>query len=97
MTVTPLPKKLRRSWKLGVNVEQKSPRTMTIQKAIARAEALLPGIAAPDGEIDPRWQAIIDVGEFIESDPAEVWAFIIKWGRAENCKVAQVFPSLSPG
>jgi hypothetical protein len=45
---------------------------MTVQQAIAQAAALLPGSAAPEGEIDPRWQAIIAVGEFIENDPEPV-------------------------
>ena len=53
---------------------------MTVQEAIAAAELLLPGIAAPDGEIDPRWQAIIKVGDFIESDPEPIWQFTAKWG-----------------
>lgn len=45
------------------------------------AEKLLPGTPAPEGEIDPRWQAIIEVGEFIPSEPDAVWRFISKWGR----------------
>ena len=53
---------------------------MTVHDAIAKAEAVLPGQAAPDGEIDERWQAIIAVGEFIETDPDAVWAFIVRWG-----------------
>jgi hypothetical protein len=35
---------------------------MTVADAIAHAETILPGTAAPDGEKDPRWQAIIAVG-----------------------------------
>ncbi len=30
--------------------------------------AIPPGVAAPDGEIDPRWQAIIAVAEHIASN-----------------------------
>jgi hypothetical protein len=41
---------------------------MTLQEAIAAAEVLLPGRAAPDGRIDPRWQAIIAIREFIETE-----------------------------
>jgi hypothetical protein len=57
---------------------------MTVQEAIAAAEKLLPGDAAPDGEIDPRWRAIIVVGEFIEDDPEAVWSFILRWGSSPD-------------
>lgn len=52
-----------------------------VKRAILRAERLLPGRPAPDGKVDPRWQAIIRVGEFIESHPDEVWDFALKWGK----------------
>jgi hypothetical protein len=42
---------------------------MSVEEAIAAADAILPGVAAPDGETDPRWQAIIAVAEFVETDP----------------------------
>ena len=47
-----------------------------------RVESILPGLRAPDGELDPRWQAIIAVGEFVESDPEKVWEFSARWGRS---------------
>jgi hypothetical protein len=53
---------------------------MTVDEAIAVAESILPGHAAADGEIDDRWQAIIAVAEFIETDPEAVWLFARKWG-----------------
>ena len=56
----------------------------TVATAIEAAEALLPGEAAPDDEQDPRWQAIIEVSEFIPSDPDAVWAFTVKWGVHDN-------------
>jgi hypothetical protein len=52
---------------------------MTVQEAIARAEAVLPGHVAPEGESDPRWQAVIAVAEFIESDPEAEWSFALRW------------------
>jgi hypothetical protein len=55
-----------------------------VKKAIEKAEAILPGRPAPDGEMDPRWQAIIAVGEFIETDPEAVWVFIQRWGKSRN-------------
>jgi hypothetical protein len=50
-----------------------------VAKAIREAEALLPGVPVEDGR-DPRWQAIIAVGEHIEDDPEPVWGFISRWG-----------------
>ena len=55
-------------------------RRKTVRDAIAKAEAVLPGRMAPDGEIDPRWQAIITVAAFIETEPEAVWPFIKRWG-----------------
>ena len=57
---------------------------MTIEQAIRFAERLLPGTKSPEGETDPRWQAIIKVSMFIETKPEEVWRFISKWGRSDN-------------
>ena len=53
---------------------------MDVHEAIAAANRVLPGVASPDGEDDPRWQAIIEVGEFLEDQPEEVWPFISRWG-----------------
>jgi hypothetical protein len=53
---------------------------MTVEDAISAAESILPGHAAPNGEIDARWQAIIAVSEFIRADPEVVWSFARKWG-----------------
>jgi hypothetical protein len=52
---------------------------MSVHAAIRRAEQLLPGEAAAEGE-DPRWQAIIGVGKHIEMRPEVVWGFVRKWG-----------------
>ena len=51
----------------------------TVEEAIAQANAILPHVAAPEGELDLRWQAIIGVGEFAESDPMPVWEFTLQW------------------
>ena len=56
---------------------------MTLVEAIAGAEAILPGEASERG-LDPRWQAIVEVAEFIQSDPEEVWAFAARWGCAAD-------------
>ena len=53
---------------------------MTVQEALAAAEQLLPGEPAPEGEKDPRWQAVIKVGYFVEEDPEAIWPFVLKWG-----------------
>ena len=52
---------------------------MTVQQAIQRAEALLPGSPAPEGE-DHRWLAIIGIAEFVETNPEELWTFVNRWG-----------------
>lgn len=52
-----------------------------VLRAIARAERILPGTPAPEGKRDPRWQAIIRVGEFIETQPEPVWQFAHRWGK----------------
>ena len=57
---------------------------MTVHQAIAQAEAILPGRVVPDGESDPRWQAVIAVAEFIETEPEVVWPFILRWGCFED-------------
>lgn len=54
---------------------------LSVKQAIKEAEKVLPGVPAPDDEDDPRWQAIIEVGEYIETEPNEVWRFILKWGK----------------
>ncbi len=52
---------------------------MSVGEAIREADALLPG--EPSAELqDPRWQAIIRVGDYIESEPEAVWEFIRRWG-----------------
>jgi hypothetical protein len=57
---------------------------MSARRAIARAEKVLPGTPAPDGAPDPRWLAILVVGEYIESNPEEIWEFVVRWGVHEQ-------------
>src|SRR5687767_14749965 len=57
---------------------------VTVHDAIAAADSLLPGQPAPEGNIDPRWQAIIEVGEFVETEPEPVWSFIVRWGSSSD-------------
>jgi hypothetical protein len=52
-----------------------------VRRAIARAEAILPGIPAPEGKLDRRWQAMMRVADFIGSRPEEVWQFCLRWGK----------------
>jgi hypothetical protein len=57
---------------------------MTVYQAIQKAERVLPGKPAEEGQVDIRWQAIIKVGKFAERHPDEVWAFARKWGAHAN-------------
>jgi len=53
---------------------------MRVTDAIAAAERILPGRRARQERRDPRWQAIIKIGEFNRRAPRTVWTFIAKWG-----------------
>lgn len=56
---------------------------MTVRKAIAEAESILPGRKSPEGRKDPRWQAIIEIGMFIPTEPEAVWNFVERWDTIE--------------
>jgi len=51
-----------------------------VHYAIQAAEALLPGKPTPEGEEDPRWQAIMKIEDFVEPEPEAIWPFVLKWG-----------------
>jgi hypothetical protein len=53
---------------------------VTVRETIQIAEALLPGEPVAQGE-DPRWQAILAITNYVETDPTPVWEFIRKWGN----------------
>jgi hypothetical protein len=57
---------------------------LTIEETIAAAEQILPGHPAPDGEKDPRWQAIIEISQFVPEEPTAIWPFVLKWGSSED-------------
>ena len=54
---------------------------MTVWEAIGEAEAARPGRAAPDEEIDPRWQAIYqELLASSEQSRKDEWVFTVRWG-----------------
>jgi hypothetical protein len=54
---------------------------MSVRPAINRANAVWAGTPAASGKHDRRrWKAVILVGEYIESDPEEVWQFVRRRG-----------------
>lgn len=55
-------------------------RPKDVDRAIAVAERVLPGRETKQGK-SPRWQVIIAVGDFIQSDPIPVCDFAMKWAR----------------
>ena len=57
---------------------------MDVWDAIASAECILPGEAAHEDTRDPRWQAIIAVGHFIQEEPDAIWSFILRWGNSSD-------------
>jgi hypothetical protein len=48
---------------------------MSVDAAIEKAKATLKSLPVEHGE-DPRWQAIIDVAEYLPSEPQRIWTFI---------------------
>jgi hypothetical protein len=54
---------------------------MAVIDAIQKAERELTCVGSTKDELDPRWQAIISIGEFVESNPTEVWSFVERWGN----------------
>ena len=65
---------------------------MSVSETIASANSFLPGNPVPAGE-DRRWQAIVEVGDYIETEPEEVWRFVRRWGShpQEDLRDALIF------
>jgi len=62
-----------------------APQTVIdVWDAIANAERILPGQAAPEGRRDPRWQTIIKVEDFVQEEPDAIWSFILRWGSSAD-------------
>lgn len=59
-------------------------RETNVQMAIAAVERVLPGKAAPEGARDKRWQAVLDLTVYIQSDPGALWPFVLKWGSHKD-------------
>lgn len=66
--------------RVGVFEMSVSPE-VDVQRTIIAAERILPGKPTADGRRDPRWQAIIRVGQFIETQPEAIWQFTLRWGK----------------
>lgn len=77
-----IPEKLKSRVEKAWQTHVTSPREL--KKAIRRAERILPGKPAPEGENDPRWQAIMRIEDFVETQPEAVWAFARRWGKHAN-------------
>lgn len=73
-----LASRVEKAWRARVT----NPREL--KKTIRNAERILAGKPAPEGENDPRWQAIIRVGDFVETQPESVWAFVRRWAKHPN-------------
>jgi hypothetical protein len=57
---------------------------MTVTEAISAAEALLPGKSNDQDDLDLRWQAIISVADFVETEAATIWPFVERWGSQSD-------------
>jgi hypothetical protein len=51
---------------------------MSAQATIAAADHILPG--NPRENDRDRWQAIVAIGEYIQSEPDAIWDFVLRWG-----------------
>jgi hypothetical protein len=59
---------------------------MNVHEAIRRAEKALPG----KPESDVRGKRLIDLCDYLESDPDPLWAFIARWGTHEHEELRKV-------
>lgn len=57
---------------------------MNVQEAIFTAEEVLTCETVSDQGVDPRWQSIISVAEFVKTNPDEVWNFVARWGGSKD-------------
>ena len=57
---------------------------MTLEDKIQYADTLLPGESAPEGESNPRWEAMLEIADHLEDEPEPIWYFIKKWGVHEH-------------
>src|SRR5579863_8178501 len=64
-----------------------------VRVAIEAAEKILPGEVAPDGEEDPRWQAIMLIEDIVETELEAILPFVLKWGRHQqgDCEQPSLF------
>ena len=60
---------------------------MAVRTAIAEAEQVLTYPSATDGQVDPRWQMMTDVADFVRSSPDEIWPFVERWGSSGDDEV----------
>ena len=65
-------------------VHMDSSNNGTVEDAIAAANAVVLREAPREEGIDPRWQAIIAVGEFVQTQPEAVWSFVERWGSSAD-------------
>lgn len=56
---------------------------MSVQDAIREAKRCLE-LKPVESDLDPRWQSIIKVSEFIESHPEPVWMFILESSASDD-------------
>jgi hypothetical protein len=65
----------------------------SVHIAIQAAEKILPGEVARDGEEDPRWQAIMLIEDFVETEPEAILPFVLKWGGTSRkiCEPPSLF------
>src|SRR5262245_19792112 len=74
----------RRNARRGMRLVVMATHYTAVREAIAAAERVLPGRVALDGAEDPRWQAMIAVADFVETEREVVWSFAQRWGTSPD-------------
>jgi len=57
---------------------------MSVETALARANAALEFPPATIGSSDLRWRTILDLARYVETDPESIWRFVARWGCAPD-------------
>jgi hypothetical protein len=56
----------------------------TIDDLLAAADRALAGPPTVAGEVDARWQALLEVADCIRTNPDEIWALVRRWGSSPD-------------
>ena len=58
--------------------------TGDIRGVLATADGVLLDPPVSAGEVDARWQVLIEVADFVKTHPDEIWPFVRRWGSSPD-------------